>query len=288
VYLITLLAALALASPSDDERFVESLCALGLYRLAETHCEQTLARGNIPPDRQAALIVEWSRTLAAAARDAAPADAESLWQRAQQVIAQFSERNPQHPQFAIIDAQGSLVELDRALWLADDAELLAPTSERVVTARGALAMAARKLRETQERVEQSGRRKGPASEHHAALKPFEVQNLVKRLQFEQARAYLRLAEISAADSPDRSDGFTQARKLLEPLAELPTDHPLAWPARVAHIAGLRGTGDRAGTERLCWQRLKAQSRHRRSLVNWLLSERGCWHWRVALTMPCCC
>jgi len=250
VHLAALLAALALAAPSDDERFVESLRALRLYRLAETHCEQALAHQNIPPDRQGVLVVEWSRTLAAAARDAVPAEAEPLWQRARLVIAQFSERNPQHPRLPLVDAQGALVELDRAMWLADDAELLAPTNERVVTARGGLAAAARKLRESQERVEQSGRRKGPATEHRAALKPFELQNLAKRLRFEQARAYLRLAEISAADSPDRADGFAQASKLLEPLAELPTDHPLAWSARVAQIACLRGTGDRAGAERL--------------------------------------
>lgn len=244
-----LLAALVLAAPSEDERFVESLRALRLYRLAETHCEQALAHPNTPPDRQAVLVVEWSRTVAAAARDAAPTEAEELWQRARQVIAQFSERNPQHPWLAIVDAQGSLVEFDRAMWLADDAELLAPTNERVVTARGALAAAARKVRETQERVEQNARRKGAAAEHRAALKPFEVQNLVKRLQFEQARAYLRLAEISAADSPDRADSFAQASKLLEPLAELPAEHPLAWPARVAQIACLRGTGDRIAAER---------------------------------------
>ena len=250
MHIALLLTALALSAPSEDERFVESLRALRLYRLAETYCEQTLAHANTPPDRQAVLVVEWSRTLAAAARDAAPADTEPLWQRARQVIDQFSARNPQHPRLALVDAQGALVELDRAMWLADDAELLAPTNERVVTARGALAAVARKLRESQERVEQNGRRKGPAKEQQAALKPYELQNLVKRLRFEQARAYLRLAEISAADSPDRADGFAQANKLLEPLAELPADHPLSWPARVAQIACLRGTGDRVGAERL--------------------------------------
>ena len=250
MHIAALLAALTLAAPSDDERFVESLRALRLYRLAEAHCEQALAHQNIPPDRQVVLVIEWSRTLAASAREAAAADADPLWQRAQQVIAQFSERNPQHPRLALVDAQGALVELDRAMWLSDDAELLSPTNERVVTARGALAAAARKLRESQERVEQSGRRMGPGTEHRAPLKPFELQNLVKRLRFEQARAYLRLAEISAADSPDRADGFAQASKLLEPLAELPTDHPLAWPARVAQVACRRGTGDRAGADRL--------------------------------------
>ncbi|MGD9647889.1 MAG: hypothetical protein AB7U73_19415 [Pirellulales bacterium] len=243
----SLIATLALAAPSDDETFVESLRAMRLYRLAEVHCEQSLQRSNLSPERQAILVVEWSRTLAAAARDAQPTDADPLWQRAATVIASFCEQHPQHPQLVLLNAQRALLELDRARWLADDVELLPRTDPQVAAARAALGSAARKLGDEQTALERAGRRAPATSGRDASqLSAIELQNLGKRLRFERARAYLRLAEISPADSPDRADGFAQARQLLEPLAELPAEHPLAWPARVAQVACLRATGDRAG------------------------------------------
>ncbi|MBX9789579.1 MAG: hypothetical protein K2Y37_11750 [Pirellulales bacterium] len=245
----SLLAALALGAPSADETFVESLRAMRLYRLAEVHCEQSIQRANLPAERQATLLVEWSRTLAASAREAPSTEAEPLWQRASGVIADFCQRNPQHPRLALLEAQGALLKIDRALWLADDVELLARSDERVLAARTELAADARRLAEVQDAVERAGR-KAPASalRDPAPLTAPELQNLGKRLRFERARAYLRLAQISAEGSPDRADAFSQAKQLLEPLADLPVEHPLAWPARVAQVSCLRGTGDRAGAQ----------------------------------------
>ncbi len=238
------LARGAADEPSADARFLAGLRARALYDLAEHYCEDQLARDDLDAPRQAELTVELSRTLAEHAAASEPDARDALWQRALEATDRFAEAQPEHPRLPLVRLQGALALLARGELARREGQLTTAGEPRFEAARVHLRSAIDRLQRLAADVEQMRReqslRPPPDSE---LLSAHQLATLLKRIDFELARARRNQAESYPADSADRLNSLTEAVRLLTPLTRLAPDDPICWPARIDLVSAYRLLGD---------------------------------------------
>ncbi len=230
--------------PSADARFLAGLRARALYELAGRYCEEQLARDDLTASRRAELTIEWSRTLAEHAAGSEPDARDPLWQRALEAAERFAEEQPDNPRLPLVRLQGALALLARGELARQEGQLTAAGEPRFEEARVHLRGAIDRLQRLAADVEQTRREQSlrPQPEPEL-LSSHQLATLLKRIDFELARARRNQAESYPADSADRLNSLTEAVRLLTPLARLAPDDPICWPARIDLVSAYRLLGD---------------------------------------------
>ena len=104
---LPLVAASAVVA-ADDQQYLDGLRARGLFELAERYCTDRLASELTSESQRADLTIELSRTFAAHALAAPPAEAPRLWEQAQQTAERFAVLHPSDPKLILVKVQGAL------------------------------------------------------------------------------------------------------------------------------------------------------------------------------------
>ncbi len=245
-------AAIAPADePSADARFLAGLRARGMYELAERYCEGQLSRDDLAPPQRAELTIELARTLAEHAAGAEPDARQPLWQRAVDATDRFAHEYPDSPHLPLVRLQGALTLLARGGLARQEGQLTADGEQRFEEARVQLRAAIDRLGRLAADVEQARREQSLQPQPDSnLLSAHQLATLVKRIDYELARARRNQAESYPAESPDRLNSLTEAVRLLTPLARLDPDDPICWPSRVDLVSAHRLLGDRARARQL--------------------------------------
>ena len=217
------------AAPGDsiEERYFAALRVRGLARLVVAYCGEQLSRTDLPDARRADLVAELSRALAEQAIAAPPTERTALWDRAQQVVAEFVRQFPQNPRLPLVQLQGALGALARGELATQEALLLGGDATRVDDARTQVRTAIRQLTELADAVEQRLRQRHAAPRTEAnELTATQLTNLQRTISYELSRAYRNQAHCYARGSDDQTNALLQAAKLLLPLANLDAAEPL--------------------------------------------------------------
>lgn len=233
------------AAPTDEERYLEALRERRLHRLAESYCQEQLARTDLSPRRRAALVIEMSRSFVSHALATPMASSDPLWKQAAGVVDSFAQGEPEGAFSLLAELQSAEVRLAHGEALAeqvqgsgvDDAAREAPRRE--------LREAIERFAKVQTRLAELQRR---APNTRAAGAPDvlisgELRAIDKHVRFEQARALMRQAGTYGRGTPDWTNSLTQALELLAPLAQIATTEPLGWRSRVMQVECLRLAGD---------------------------------------------
>jgi len=233
-------AAVASKAPGD-QRFLAGLRQRGLFQLAETYCLGKLGETALPDTRRAELVVELSLTLADWAVNSPPDERPPLWDRAWRVADEFAQERPADPRLPLVRFQAALGLVARGELARQESELVADNQPLVEEARTHLRAAIRQIEalteEVVERLRAAGMpgRSAAASNNSGELTEYELAALQKNVAYQLARALRNQGQCYPADSPDRANSLTRAIALLDPLARLEAEHPLAFKSRLDEI-----------------------------------------------------
>ncbi|MHC4400359.1 MAG: tetratricopeptide repeat protein [Planctomycetota bacterium] len=261
VCLIVVHAALLLSAElpgtqrTADERFLSGLRQRRLFQLAESCCTERLADPQLSESRRAQWVVELSLSLAGWAVHSPPENREPLWRRATQVTDDFAREFPESPRLPLVRLQGALAVLARGELAREEAELAGAEGQRLADARASLKTAIRLLEDLDREIDEALRersrpgRLGSRGSGPDELTSDQLASLKQHIRYQLARAYRNQGQCFAAASADRANSLTLAADLLDPLARLEVDHPLAWNSRIDEIACRRLLGDHTTAQR---------------------------------------
>jgi tetratricopeptide (TPR) repeat protein len=240
---------------SADQRFLAGLRQRRLFELAESYCTGRLGDPQLEDPRRAELVIELSLTLADWAVHSAPDQRESLWGQALQVTEDFAQRHTASPQLLVVRLQGALGILARGELARQEAQLVARPERLLGEAQKSLSDAIRQFRALGEEVELELRERNLSARAAARvaspdrLTPRQLSSLRDNVHYQLARAYRNQAECYPDDSPDRRNALTLAVEMLDPLAKLDAEHPLAWKSRIDEILCHRLLADYPAAQR---------------------------------------
>lgn len=234
-------AAIAGDPQTTDQQFLEGLRERRLYELAQQYCRETLQRGDLAPEREVELVIEWSRVLAAGARELPPNQNQPLWEEARKVLRDFQLHHRDHPKLLLVRIQAALLPLAQGELLIEQAQLLISNEAILAEGRQQIRTAVRELGDLEEEVSKllnlpRPPRGGPAFSEN------ELYSLLNSVRFQLARAYQKRGESYPPGSADRLDALNQAIDQFKTLAVRETTRPEVWPARLAWAACLRLKG----------------------------------------------
>jgi hypothetical protein len=245
---LVLLASVAVAADSQEERFLEGLRQRRLFTLAETYCLDRLSDSSLPDARRAELVVELSRAFTEHALHSTPTAAEPLWKQALEVTNEFGRRSPESPWLVLVRTQAAIVLLARGEQARQQSEVAPQNQQPLEDARGYLRLAVRQLEDTREEVaKQVLRTRGGGDDRQPTRE--QLLALDRNLAFQLARAYRNQGQAYAAGSPDRANSLSKAVELLTPLAQLTQADPLVWQARLEEVLCHRLLADAATATR---------------------------------------
>jgi tetratricopeptide (TPR) repeat protein len=249
----------ARARDTMDERkereHVEALCARGAFEEAERYCLQRQVDGSLEARSRVFYAIQRSHCLVRRALAASPPEAESLWQSAEANLEEMAKQPFPPPRLLLLGAQKGLVALTRGVWLAERAEFSGDEKQKR-DAVGALRRSIADLKRLDEPLSAEVRRRTTPREEDR-LRPDELRSLSNQIQFHQGQGHVWLGKLHAPRTPDRIDALNQAVSLFGPLADLPSDQPLAWESRLELVEALRLRRSFDEAERLL-KRLEAE------------------------------
>ncbi len=229
---------------SADARFLAGLRERRLYELADRYCEDQLGRDDLAPPRRADLTIELSRTLAEYAAGAEPNARDELWRRAFDATERFARDYPDNPRLPLVRLQGALTLLTRGELARQEGQLTAVGEPRFEEAREQLRAAIDRLQRLAVDLEPMRREQSLRPQADGELlSAHQLATLVKRIEYELARARRNQAESYPAESADRVNSLTEAVRLLTPLVRLDSDDPMCWPSRIDLVSAYRLLSD---------------------------------------------
>lgn len=245
--------AIAAEPRIPDERFLAELRSRQLFSLAEAYCRQQLKRSRLTDEQRARLAVELSRTLVDRAAHAPPDERETRWTEALEVTEEFIDQEASNPWIALVKTQRGLAYLALGEMGRSEAELAPDDAERLREIRGHLRTAVRQLDELAGDLARLLRELRGASPRDGGLSRRQLQALEKNVQFSLARALRSQGQAYGPGTPDRTAALSRAVKLLEPLVQMTTADPLAWPSRLEMAMNLRLLKDHTAARRMLEQ-----------------------------------
>ena len=231
----------AFASP--DVQYLNGLLSRRLFTLAEAHCRRELAKTSLSSRRRAELHVDLSRTFAEKALQQASRDRNPLWQRAHQVIDDFSQANGSHPYLPLVRRQQALVHYAQAKLTLEEAQVVRNREPLIELARASLRQSITILTAIDKKIVAELIKRSRRALEDTAFTTDELRILQKDIRRRLAAALLQQGISYPPRSPDRVHALTQAYEQYSPLAA--AEEPVDWDARVELIQVLRLLGDEA-------------------------------------------
>ena len=243
-----LVAVCAVAGAPDarsaDARLLAGLRGRAMYDLAEHYCDAQLAREDLDPLRRAELTIELARTLAEHAAGDETDARNRLWQRAFETTEQFAREYPDNPRLPLVRFQGALTLLAHGELARQEGQLTAAGETRFDEARTQLRAAIDQLQKLADDLELLRREQSlHPKDDPRQLSAHELATLIKRIEYELARARRNQAESYPAGSADRVNSLTEAVRLLTPLVRLDATDPICWPSRIDLVSAYRLLSD---------------------------------------------
>ncbi len=244
----------ALHALADDStpRYFRGLRERGLFSVAEAWCLRRLGEPDLLPAEKAVLTVELSRTFADHAAYRTGAEQAELWQRAQSVVDDLLQQDPQNPRREAIELQAALVPAAHGTLLAWQAELMPYDDTLRRQARSRLQSSITGLRAVEARLAaqtRTARDPTPAELADGALPPAERQELADETAFRIAAACVSLARLQAPGG-ERDASLRDAESRLTDLAKNRNADDRTWNVRILRIeaARLRENLDQAAAQ----------------------------------------
>jgi tetratricopeptide (TPR) repeat protein len=238
ISLLTLFVASAPAQRSEDEerRLIVGLCDRQLYDLAQQYCRQRLADDQLAARWQSFYAIELSGVLVRQALAAPSHEAPALWEQALAAV-EHDTAAPPAANNLLAHAQAGLVLLAQGQQQAHQAALSRDERDRALAC---LRQAIQRFDEVVRFASAPSRKRSATDAQRQA-----ERSLANQVRGRQAEALRSLALLYAPETPDRADALNRALALVEPLADLPDDQPLAWESRLNLIDLLRLQGNTA-------------------------------------------
>lgn len=243
----------------EDQLLLEGLRRRCLFPLAKLYCSDRLARNDLSLAERAILTSELIVTLSEwSIKTDEPSERESHRREAMSVSEEFCRQFPNTDWRLVVLLTDFKHRVTIARALRQEAELMSQ-GNKGLSGQPSLDEIREILRETIRAMKQleadlqevlrrpntwSGRQAEPGFSEQQWL------SLEKHLQFELARAFAELARTYPTQSEDQIAGMVEAKKRLEMLSQLPLDHPLGIPARLALAEVDRDLGDSAAAIRV--------------------------------------
>lgn len=256
---VILVVAFGMPSLADeataDQRFLAGLRERQLFELARTWCVERLQAPDLSQQRRSELTIALSLSLADWALNSPPEEREALWRASWQAAEDFLKRYPNAPGAVLVRFQAALGFLARGELARQEAEVVADNATLLEEARTWLREAIGALGDLDQRLADEVRRRSdpggatpPAGPPHP-FSSYQLASIGKNVKYELALALRNQGQSYPPESADRANSLTQAIALLEPLATLDPNHPLAWKSRVDEIVCHRLLGDFAAAGR---------------------------------------
>jgi hypothetical protein len=234
-------AALPAVAEESADRYFRGLRERGLFSVAEAYCLRRLGEPDLLPAEKAALTVELSRTFADHAAYRAGAEQAELWQRAQSVVDDLLQQDPQNPRREAIELQAALVPAAHGALLAWQAELMPYDDTLRQQARARLQSAITGLRAVEARLAErtrTARDPTPVELADGALTPVERQDLSDEASFRVAAACVGLARLQSTGR-ERDGSLRDAETRLTDLARSRIADDRTWNVRILRIEAAR-------------------------------------------------
>ena len=242
VFLTIVSARQAESDTFHDSSLLEGLRQRRLFELAETHCQNRLARSDLSDAHRARLVIELIRTCAEHTLHAFPDQRRLIWQQAETAIDEHEKQYADDPQLLLIRVQFALGKLALGEVARVEAEWAVDFNQNLRAARTQLRISIQNLERLRSDVEIEIRRDRSVS---GGLSKYELMSLARNIQFQLARALRQQALTYAEGSPDRINSLTQVVQQLRPLVELPNSNPLTSHCTLDLITAHRLLGEYA-------------------------------------------
>ncbi len=241
VAISTLVVTCHAASPSVEQRYVNHLRELGMYRLAEVYCREQSAADGLTDRERVEMAIELSLVAVSRAHNAPPGDRDHFWQQAFAPLEGWLA-TADRPFRLLAELQDALNRLNEAeIGRLEQVGYANQAATELVQSRVRSAIAnLRSIADTiklRRRELALGQVSGPAD-----LDERELAGLGRNVSLALARAYREQAFTYTPGSPDRVNALQQAAELLTPLAAALPAVETTWEARVALAKALTELG----------------------------------------------
>jgi len=238
----------------EDYIFLQGLRQRHLYHLAECYCKDKLLRGDLSLPERAILTSELIVTLNEWGMETEDSnERQSRWQEAISVAEAFYRRFPTSDWRFIVALMDLKYRITVASAIREEMQLGTAYTEAISDAsfldeiRSILRKTINALKDREAELQEVFRRpkSWSGNDDGSVFQEQQWLSLEKHLQFELARGFAELARTYPAKSEDHTAGMVEAARRLEVLSQLPLDHPLGVPSRLALARILRELGDGA-------------------------------------------
>jgi tetratricopeptide (TPR) repeat protein len=243
-------SAFAQESAEETVRYFDGLRQRRLFSLAESVCLGKLEDRSLSVNDRSSFTVELSRTFAEHARFVSGIDEQrDLLKRAQKVVMDLIEANPNHPQQLLLRSQLIIVgasQVESYRWrfeLTPNDETL---SQRAVGLGQELVPQFEKLEKD---MGNELRRpfRDPAGQK---LKPFQLRGLQRVVRFRLANLLLNMAQVLGRESPDRAEALVKADEWFRKLAGGDPAAMITWRSQIGLVKVTRLRRDTEGLARM--------------------------------------
>ncbi|REJ94219.1 MAG: hypothetical protein DWQ34_09075 [Planctomycetota bacterium] len=230
---------------APESRYLRGLRERRLFTIAETYCLDRLSSEDLLPYERAELTVELSRTFVAHAMQRAGQEQSELWARAQSVVDEQLESDPDNPRVDLVKLQTLLVPAARGGMLRRQSELFPFNEQLRSSALELLQQAAARLRDFETALHDDGQRRRPPTARQIADGAFtaaERENLVEEAEFRTAVAHLEIARLLPA-GVERTAALHEAETRFQNLARPGHGADRMWTSRLLRIVVARLQSD---------------------------------------------
>lgn len=256
--LLILLGMGHFAFAEDPERsYFDGLRQRHLFGIAEGYCLERLAEPRITDQERARYSLELARTLAAHAMVATGNEQTELWNRAENMLAQFIKDHPRWADITVFQAERARIAALQAEILYWQVKALPHDEQLKQSALTKLTEADKELILAETLLNQLLKKAG-ANRSPTVLKTATVRDMLLDFQLLLAQTKIRLADLSDPGSPQRAASLAEAEKWLEPLSRRATTLPLTWHSKLALVKCDRIAGDTAAANRAIQALIKEQ------------------------------
>lgn len=225
-----------------DSDFVNSLREMRLYRLARVYLSEQLTQADLPPQAQARLTAALIEVMGEQALSGSASQQDEINAQSQKIARDYLDANTDNPyRIWILFAQlqdavnaGELGAMNVQLRPGDET-----TRQAALNQLRRAADAAAEL----EKILDNPSNALDVQSKQKAIPDAQWQAIQNQTQFLAARGAMAMAQCYPANSPEFTDGATQAIARLKLLGGLPNTNPLCWRARLFRVRATRLSGD---------------------------------------------
>lgn len=248
-FLIVLFTLSSVCSAADHtSKYFEGLRQRHLFDIAEGYCLNRLAQPRLSESDRALYSWELSKTLAAHAMIAEPAEQAELWKRAENTLTQLIKKYPHWVDTPLFQAEIARINAQKADVLYWQAKADPTNRSRKQKAISDLTKASSEMIQAEKQVNQLLKKAGPRK-NETVLKVSTIRDAVMDFQLLTAQLKMKLADLYADQINQKQANLNAAIKLLEPLTRRASTLRITWQSKLELIRCDLIAGDNKAAQR---------------------------------------